>query len=613
VASRRREVEDLVCTFRVSGRQPEFWDAVTGDISKVAAFEEVGGRTRVPLRLERAGSMFVVFRSAAPARRVQEIAKDSTPLVTTRPFAAPAAGLYRNVANNFTISAWLKPDYEAVPPVRATLAEPLRTGPVDACPLTYVVYPPAGEIVYGANHAACGFGAARDGVVVFERSSDAPQMVATARVPLAGWTHVAVVYRDGAPALYVDGKLVGEAAKSGKTVHPGLRESFGSPYCFLGQATDPQLINEALTEARIQQLIAGLPAPEEPPAFEFAGQARPELHFWQDGNYALKDSSGRSSTIAVSGIGKPIDITGPWNVKFQEGRGAPPEITLPELKSLHRHEQPGVKYFSGNATYIKKFNVPAGAMANGKRLYLDLGRVEVVADVKVVGDERDYYVYTPPGYDAKRKEPYPVIYLLHGLTEEASAWFTVGKANVIIDNYISQGKIKPVVMVAPLGYGVTADINRLYNDKPIQLEHLAKYTATLLNEVMPRIEADFNVSKRQQDHAIAGLSMGGAQTMSIGLGNPDRFAYVGGFSPALVMLDTDMAKAYPALSPKMNNQCKLVYFSCGTEDGLINSSIALKTYLEGKGVNEEFVRMPGAHVWPVFRRSFANFSLRLFK
>ena len=231
---------------------------------------------------------------------------------------------------------------------------------------------------------------------------------------------------------------------------------------------------------------------------------------------------------------------------------------------------------------------------------------------KAVGAERDYYVYTPPGYDPKRKDPYPVIFLLHGLTEEASAWFTIGKANIIADNYIAEGKQRPVVMVSPLGYGTTEDINRLYNDKPLQLSHLAHYTDALLNEIVPRIEADYNVSRQQKDRAIAGLSMGGAETMSIGLNHPERFAYVGGFSPALVMLDTDMAKAYPALSPKMNGQYKLLYFSCGTEDGLIDGSVALKEYLDGKGVKSEFVRMPGQHVWPVFRRSFATFALRIF-
>lgn len=328
----------------------------------------------------------MVFRSPAPARSLQEIAQNGTTLVTTQPFPASSPGLYRDVTDNFTISAWIKPDYEAMPPVRATLAEPLGTGPVDACPLTYVVYPPAGETLYGAGHAACGFGAARDGVVVFEHSTGAPQAVVTAKVPLAGWTHVAVVYREGTPALYVDGTPVGDTMKSGKTVHPGLGESLGTPYYFLGQTTEPQLINEALTQARIQQLFgAGLPAPDEPPAFEFAGKVRPELLFWEDGGYTLKDSAGQISTIRISEIGKPIDITGPWKVIFQEGRGAPPEVTLPALKSLHRHEQPGVKYFSGIATYSKTVHIPAGAIANGKLLYLDLGRVEVIAEVKVNG------------------------------------------------------------------------------------------------------------------------------------------------------------------------------------------------------------------------------------
>jgi|WetSurMetagenome_2_1015567.scaffolds.fasta_scaffold92292_3 enterochelin esterase-like enzyme len=231
----------------------------------------------------------------------------------------------------------------------------------------------------------------------------------------------------------------------------------------------------------------------------------------------------------------------------------------------------------------------------------------------ILNAERDYYVYTPPGYDPNRKEPYPVIYLLHGLIEDASAWFTMGKANVIVDNYIAEGKMKPVVMVATLGYGVIDEINRLYGDKTYQLLHLDRYTKSLLSEVIPQVEFNYNVSKEQKDRAITGLSMGGAQTMSIGLGNPDKFAYVGGISPALVMLDTVMERAYPVLDPSMNKKYKLVYISCGTEDMLLNGSVKLKEYLDNKGINSEFLKMPGAHTWHNFRRSFANFALKLFK
>ncbi len=394
VATRRRHAEDLVCTFRVNGKQPEFWDPVTGNIARVAAFETVDGRTRVPLRLEKAGSMFVVFRSAAPARPLQRIAKDGVPLVATQPWEAPAPGLYRNVTDNFTISVWIKPDMEGVVP--AVSAAPAFGGGGQGGALTHVIYPPAGETLYGANHAACGLGATRNGVAVYERSTGNPALVASAQVPLAGWTHVAIVYRAGTPALYVDGKQAGEARRSGRTVHPGLGESFGAPYDFIGQATEPRLFQEALAEARIRQLAAaGLPAPEEPPAVEFAGAMRPELHFWEDGNYSVRDNAGRNATMQISGIGKPLEITGPWTVKFPPNLGAPAEITLPELKSLHRHDQAGVRYFSGTATYVKKFNVPASAKAAGKRLYLDLGRVEVVADVKVNGKPAGN-VWKPP-------------------------------------------------------------------------------------------------------------------------------------------------------------------------------------------------------------------------
>jgi hypothetical protein len=161
VASRRRQVEDLVCTFRVNGKQPEFWDAVTGEITKVAAFESVDGRTRVPMRLERAGSMFIVFRSPIPARGVLQIAKDGMPLITTQPLPVPAPGLHRKLTNNFTISVWVKPDMEgAVPAVGAAPVTAAFGGGAGGPggTLTHVIYPPAGEALYGVSHAACGLG-----------------------------------------------------------------------------------------------------------------------------------------------------------------------------------------------------------------------------------------------------------------------------------------------------------------------------------------------------------------------------------------------------------------------------------------------------------------------
>lgn len=385
VANRRRQSEELVCTFRVEGKQPEVWNPVTGEIAPVATYEIADGRTRVPVHLDPAGSMFVVFRSPAGARRLESIAKDGATLVATQPFPAPPPGRHRDVTNNFTVSVWVKPDLDATLPKVGESVAGFFDFLAAAC---YIVYPPAGEEVYGAGHAACGFNAGRNGFALYERATGNPTPVLSVHVPLAGWTHLAVVYKEGIPSVYVNGKQAGQGKSSGKKVHPGLGEAYQSDgdFPYVGDMSEPELFNEALSEARIQQLAAaGIPNPEEPPAVEPTGGAKPELLFWQDGSYSLRDSEGRSSSVQVSGLGKPVDIKGPWRVTFPPNLGAPPEITLPELTSLHRHPETGVKYFSGTVTYTKRFSVPASAKTGGKRLYLDLGRVEVIADVKLNG------------------------------------------------------------------------------------------------------------------------------------------------------------------------------------------------------------------------------------
>ena len=206
-------------------------------------------------------------------------------------------------------------------------------------------------------------------------------------MPIACWVHVALVYKAGAPSVYVDGKLAGQAAASGSVTHPGLndaRERDGCEY-FDGDMSDPELFKEALGEDRIQQLAAGgIPSPVAPPDVEWAGNANSELLIWQDGSYTLQGAAGKSS-LKISGIGNPLEIPGPWQVSFPPNLGAPAEVTLPELISLHQHSDPGVKYFSGTATYSKQISIPSGATAGDRRLFLDLGWVHVVAQVRVNG------------------------------------------------------------------------------------------------------------------------------------------------------------------------------------------------------------------------------------
>lgn len=385
LANRRRQSEELVCTFRVEGREPELWDPATGQITRGIPFEPVPGGVRLPLRLDPAGSVFVVFRSPARQPRLLSVEKDGVSLLSTRPFPAPQRGRYRGVTGDFTVSVWVKPDFDiALPPVGAA-----EGASFSFAATSYVFYPPAGEELYGDGHSACGLAAGRNGVVVYERTRGRPVAVLSKTVPIDGWAHVALVYKDGAPSVYLRGQLVAQAARSGRIVHPGLDEAFqedGAAY-FAGHAGKPELFAEPLPESRIRQLAAGpIPAPESPPPFEPHPGPEPGLLFWENGHYTLRDSQGGSHRIELTGIEAPRPVGGPWRVTFPAGTGAPPEIVLQELISLHRHSDPGVRYFSGTAVYRNRIQLP-DRPAGDQRLYLDLGWVEVIAEVRWNGAE----------------------------------------------------------------------------------------------------------------------------------------------------------------------------------------------------------------------------------
>ena len=150
-----------------------------------------------------------------------------------------------------------------------------------------------------------------------------------------------------------------------------------------------------------------------------------------------------------------------------------------------------------------------------------------------MGDDRDFYVYTPPGYDSRGKQIYPVLYLLHGFSDDASAWTAVGRANVILDNLIAQGKATPMIVVMPLGYGapeVLLPNSGVWRDRAITDRNFDKFREGLLTEVIPRVEAAYLVTKDSNSRAIAGLSMGGSESLLAGLNTLDKFGWIGAFS-----------------------------------------------------------------------------------
>jgi len=232
----------------------------------------------------------------------------------------------------------------------------------------------------------------------------------------------------------------------------------------------------------------------------------------------------------------------------------------------------------------------------------------------VASDDRDYYVYTPAGYDATAKTTYPVLYLLHGFSDDASGWTAVGHANVIFDNLIAQGKIKPMIVVMPLGYG-TMEMIQLgwgaWSHTEVRDKNFSRFREALLTEVMPKVESDYRITKDRSSRAIAGLSMGGSESLLTGLNNLDKFAWIGAFSSGGIPDEFD--KDFPGLDAKANQQIRLLWIACGTEDRLITVNRSLREWLKSKGVQHTDIETPGMHTWMVWRRNLAEFTQLLFR
>jgi enterochelin esterase-like enzyme len=225
--------------------------------------------------------------------------------------------------------------------------------------------------------------------------------------------------------------------------------------------------------------------------------------------------------------------------------------------------------------------------------------------------QSDYYVYTPPNYDPKTK--YPVLYLLHGYSDDASGWTAVGRAHVILDNLIAQRQAKPMIVVMPLGYGTMEMITRqwgAWNDRALVERNFSLYTQVLLQEVKPQVETQYSISPDRKDHAIAGLSMGGGESLLTGLNHPEEFAYVGAFSSGIQDLNFD--QSFPNLVTN-REQFKLLWVACGVDDHLITPNRAFAAWLKQKQFPATVIETPGRHTWMVWRDNLIHFAPLLFR
>lgn len=237
----------------------------------------------------------------------------------------------------------------------------------------------------------------------------------------------------------------------------------------------------------------------------------------------------------------------------------------------------------------------------------------------VAGDQRDYFVYTPPGFDARARTKYPILYLLHGFSDTAAGWSSVGRAHFILDTLIAEGKARPMIVVMPLGYGVpdyASHHSRNFADPDLTQRNLDRFRDALLTEVMPQVEREYPVLPGRENHAITGLSMGGGESLYTALNHLDKFAWIGAFSMAGITNGAaghDYAKIFPALTAKDASRIRLLWIACGVEDRFLDGNHELIAWLRTKGIAPTAVETPGGHAWMVWRRNLIAFASQLFQ
>lgn len=217
-----------------------------------------------------------------------------------------------------------------------------------------------------------------------------------------------------------------------------------------------------------------------------------------------------------------------------------------------------------------------------------------------LGIIRRLLVYTPPGFSATGKTKYPVLYLIHGGSDTEETWTKVGNANLIADNLIAEGKAKPMIIVMPYG-----------NVRPAPMPD---FTKDVINDIIPFIEANYPVSANSNNRAVAGFSVGGGQTLNIGLTNTDKFGYICSYAPYTET--EEFKKNFSNYSPDadlINKQVKLFSISVGTEDFLYESVKRNISMFKEKNLKLDTLVVPGGHTWMNCKLFLANSLQQLFK
>ncbi len=265
---------------------------------------------------------------------------------------------------------------------------------------------------------------------------------------------------------------------------------------------------------------------------------------------------------------------------------------------------------SGGPIVLNPDDVPAfpepPAGFDRKQDTVSHGKLEMIEyDSKTVGTKRKMQVYTPPGYSTEKK--YPVLYLLHGIGGDETEWQRFAQPETLLDNLIANGKAVPMIVVMPNGRAQKND--RAEGDVFASAPAFATFERDLLDDVIPAIESRYSTDSGREHRALAGLSMGGGQSLNFGLAHLDTFAWVGGFSSA----PNTRKPAELIPDPEAARKLKLLWLSCGTKDGLFGISQGFHTFLKEKEVPHVWHVTSRGHDGPEWKQSLYHFMQKVFQ
>ncbi len=226
---------------------------------------------------------------------------------------------------------------------------------------------------------------------------------------------------------------------------------------------------------------------------------------------------------------------------------------------------------------------------------------------------RRMHVYTPPGYE-QNNEAYPVLYLLHGAGDCDDSWSTVGRAGYILDNLIAAGEARPMIVVMPAGH--TSRTFTFGGPRPT----VDEFAQDFLQDIMPCVESRYRVLTDRAHRALAGLSMGGAQTLNIGFAELEKFAYLGVFSSGVFGINRqgggrswEEQHATKLDNPELKNGLQLIWFATGKDDFLVETSRASVEMLKQHGFAVVYEETDGGHTWSNWRDYLHQFAPKLFQ